>query len=330
MSESLPSVSSESESFREIPPRPIKTVAAEAVDDVDYSLERLTKWGVEILPSSRLHQAREILAHAVETGALVPKHRGDDLGLRAMELAFDYAAIAETLPASVVANMKRDLRDSLRGPINPPETERGPLQLQSQAVLRAALVRAGEEPRHLTHSPKKRLSSPDLILDRGTYSYAIEVKRPQEEKNILRQFLRGSDQVKQYGLPGGVVIDATDALRLVPGHRLLGVVRGVALKLYGEVFVTGRGYEPGMSHITLIGVFARVAWDSEDRQDSAMVQVHSASVFGVFATTKNNLSHLHAKWMRSVFQNGLEQLNRTIIERGDSTTGAASEPIPGS
>ena len=182
------SESRESTSYVKVPARPIEVIAAEALADVDYSIQRLTDWGVVITPRSRLHQAREILEHAVTTRELVPIHRGDDLGLRALELAFDYGAIAETLPDSVIASMRRELRDSLLGPLNPPDHDRGPLQLQSQAVMRAAFVRAGEMPRHPTHSPKKGKSSPDLILDRGTASYAIETKRPQLRKNIISQF----------------------------------------------------------------------------------------------------------------------------------------------
>jgi hypothetical protein len=315
MTDSLPNVSRESTSYLEVPARPIEVIAAEALADVNHSIRRLTEWGVGIEPSSRLHQAREILEHAIKTRELVPKHRGDDLGLRALELAFDYGAIAETLPKAVIANMKRELRDSLLGPINPPANRRGSLQLQSQAVMRAAFVRAGEMPRHPTHSPKKGKSSPDLIFDNGTVSYAIETKRPQVRKNIIPQFDRGSDQVKDYGLPGGVLIDATDALREVPGPELLGEVHRVALELYDRVFVTGEGYRPSMSHLMLIGVLARVAWHSDDGEQSTMVQVHSASTIGVFATTENNLAHHRARWLRNTLGDGLEQLDRTLLER---------------
>lgn len=316
MTASLPNVSRESTSYVEVPARPIEVIAADALADVDESIRRLTQWGVAIEPSSRLHQARAILEHAIKTRELVPKHRGDDLGLRALELAFDYGAIAETLPKAVVATMKRELRDSLLGPINPSATERGSLQLQSQCVMRAAFVRAGEIPRHPTHSPKKGLSSPDIILDNGTASYAIETKRPQLRKNIIPQFVRGSDQVKNYGLPGGVFIDATDAFRDVPGAELLGEVHRVALELYDRVFVTGQGYRPDMSHLMLIGVLARVAWHSDDGEQRTMVQVHSASTIGVFATTQNNLAHHRARWLRKKLGDGLEQLDRTLLERG--------------
>ena len=115
-----------------------------------------------------------------------------------------------------------------------------------------------------------------------------------------------------------MLIDATDALRDVPGPDLLDAVHSVAVELYDRVFVTGQGYRPGMSHVILIGVLARVAWHSEYGQKSAMVQVHSASTLGVFATTKNNLAHHRARWMRRALGKGLEQLDRTLLERASS------------
>jgi hypothetical protein len=154
-----------------------------------------------------------------------------------------------------------------------------------------------------------------LILDNGMSSYAIEAKRPQKRKNIVAQFDRGSQQIKDYGLPGGVLVDVTDALRDVPGSHLAHEVHNVAVELYDRVFEIGRGYRPGMSHVILIGVVARVSWRSVDKTESAMVQVHSASTFGVFGTVKNTLSHRRAKWMRAVLETGYDQLSRTLIER---------------
>src|SRR5206468_5945967 len=52
----------------------------------------------------------------------------------------------------------------------------------------AAFVRGGLNPTHPTHSPKRGVSSPDVLLADGTQRYAIEAKRPQEARNILARF----------------------------------------------------------------------------------------------------------------------------------------------
>lgn len=308
--------------YWEIPPRPIGAIASEAATSVDSCIRRLADWGLTLPENSRLHQAREILAHAVATGALVPKHRGDDLGLRALELALDYRAIAETLPTKDIANVKRELRDSLLGPLDPPSKRRGPIQLQSQAVVRAALVLAGHLPRHPTHSPKKGISSPDLLLDNGTSALALEVKRPQERKNVLARFQDGVDQIRRYGLSGAVLIDATDALRDKPGAELMDAVWQIVEEMTHQTFETGQGHRPGMSHIMLLGAMARVAWHPEYGENLAMVQVHSASGFRVIATAPNTLADHRAKWMRALLRTGFERLDRTL-EGTNSPPGSA-------
>lgn len=305
----------ERSSYREIAPRPIDTIAAEAVAAVDFSIQRFAEWGIRLPSDSRLHQAREILAHAVATRELVPKHRGDDLGLRALELAFDYKAIAASLPPTVIASMKPDLRDSLRGPLNPSPKKRNSVQLQSQALVRAALVLAGQQPRYPSRSSTKGIKSPDLLLDCGTVSYSIEVKRPQERHNVLRNVEKAVDQIREYGLSGAVLIDATDALRNEAGAGLMNATWQIIDEVTNLVFVAGEGYKSGMSHIMLVGAIARVAWHSEDGENSAMVQVHSTSGFRVLAKAPNTLADRRAKWMRTVLRTGFEGLDQAIDRR---------------
>lgn len=306
--------SRESFSTTEIPPRPIRQIAAEAAADVEVSIQRLTDWGVKVDRNSRLHQALTVLRHAIATGALVPKHRGDQLGLRALEIAFDYGAIARTLPKIRIAALRREIGDSLKGPIDPPENARGPLQLQSQGIARAAFVLAGLSPTHPTHSPKLGRSSPDLILENGLGRYAVEIKRPQLTKNVEVRFDEGRDQLVSFGVQGGVLVDVTDCVRGLTGEAIGKEVRRLALGLYARTFVTGRGHKPGYTNIMMAGTFARVAWNSQDGDLVAMVQVHTSSTIGIFAQTRNSLVDHRARWIRKGFEDGLERLNRTLSE----------------
>jgi hypothetical protein len=300
----------------EVPPRPVREIAGEAVADINYAIQRLTQWSVRVPADSRLHQARGILAEAAETGTLIPRHRGDDLGLRALELAFDYAAIADTLPQATIASIRRELESSLVGPLDPPEAARGPQQLQAQFVVRAAFVRAGLSPSHPT--PRPGVSNPDLLLENGASTYAIEVKRPKVMHNVVPRMIDARDQIADYGLPGGILVDVTDCLRGIAPDRVGDEVWRLALRLYDEVFMERGGFRQESSHIMVAGTFGRLSWETTHYESHAMVNVHTVSVISIFADARNTIRDRRARWIRSSFQNGLEQLYRTITERGKS------------
>ena len=295
-----------------IPPRPIRVIAAAAVGDVDDALQLLKNWGVKIPTDSRLHQARAILEQGARVGVLAPSHRGDSLGLRSLEIALDYSAIARTLPTEPLAAMRRELRDSLTGPIDPPEGELGPLQLQSQAVLRAAFVFAGESPIHPTHSPQRGLSSPDLILENGTMRYGIEAKRPQVEKNILPRFRDGCTQLANFRVSGGVLVDVSDCIRGLDNQAASEFVRSSGASLLDEVFEQGHGHKSRYGHIMLAGVYGRAAWSSDDGPEHAMVNVYHASRIGIFARAPNTLQDHRAKWIRRSVQVGFGRMTEAL------------------
>jgi hypothetical protein len=275
----------------------------------------LRAWGVKIESESRLHKARAVLEKAAVTGALVPKHRGDLLGHRSLELSYDYLAIAETLPANRVASLRRELGQSLIGDVEPKGNKRGPLQLQSQGIVRAAFVRGGLVPRHPTHSPHKG-KSPDLLLDRGPKTFAIETKRPEHSKNVERNFDAGHDQLTSSGLVGGVVIDATDCVRGLSGRALSDEISRLVSLLYARAFDEGLGHKPGFENIIIAGVFARVAWRSDDGEDKSMVSVHSSTRVGVLAPGPGTEADIAAKWIRKAFQEGLHGLSEMLVPVG--------------
>jgi hypothetical protein len=311
---SLPEPSRESSQTRTILPRPVEEIASEAVADLLNASEKLVKWGVKLPPNDRLSQAREILERAARAGEIVPAQRGDDLGLRSLELSFDYSAIADTLPGKRIAAVRKDLEASLTGDLDPQEEFMRPLQLQSQLVVRAAFVRAGLAPEHPTHSPKLGVPSPDLILHHDDKKYAIEVKRPKTAAGLLSRFDDARDQLAGYGLRGAVLIDVTDCVRAEPPGDIDKAVRRMALKLYDRTFVTGQGYKTGYEGIMVAGTFARVAWHAEEHPDHAMVNVHTSSVIGVFALLEGSVLDRHAKWIRRNFEEGLGRMYQTLSE----------------
>jgi len=301
-----------SESLTVVPPRPLQDISAEGVDRIDQSLRLLRGWGVRVPQDSRLHKARAVLLHAVESGSLVPIHRGDALGLRSLEIALDYDSITQTLPEVPLATMRRDLRDSLVGDIDPPEAKRGAAQLQSQAVVRAAFVRAGLSPFHPTHSPRRQQPSPDLLLENGLSRYGIEAKRPQAAGNIVPRFLEGCAQLAGFGVSGGVLVDVSDCVRGMGSRAAGDFVSDAGADLMAEAFEMGSGHRPGFGHIMLVGAYARVAWTCDDQHDHAMVNVHLASRLAVLAPAINTLQDHRAKWLRQHFEVGLRRLTDAL------------------
>lgn len=294
-----------------VAPRPTRVVARGALGDLAAAVERLETWGVTVPAGSRLHEAKEVLEAAAESGVLAPIHRGDDLGLRALEFVFDYSAISASLPANRVANLRKDLERSLKGPLDPVTTSREPAQLQSQAVVRAAFVQSGLDPKHPTGSPRHG-KSPDLLLENGLSTYGIEVKRPEKAGNVLPRFRDGCTQLSDYGVSGGVLVDVSDCVRGQDIPAASSFVHEHGGLILEEVFETGVGPRPGYGHIMMAGVYARVAWSSDDGPDSSMVRVHTASRIGIMAQVQGSLQDHRAKWMRQHFQSGLYGLTRAL------------------
>jgi hypothetical protein len=287
---------------RIIPPRPIRDVARDAATSVRASLRSLQDWGVKALDDSRLHQALDVLDPAASNGILIPSHRGDQLGLRALELAYDYDDIAATLPSKTVAAVRRELEQSLVGSLEPSASDRRALQLQSQFIVRGALVLAGLDPRHPL--PRSGGKSPDLVIENAISEYGIEVKRPEFARNVLPRMMDARDQLDSYGLQGAVVIDVADCLRGHSGDKDEEVQR-LGRLIYEEVFAEGQGNRPGYSGIIMSGAFARIAWTSEDGEADSMVSVHTSALITIYARRRNTLQDLRARWLRDALWDGL-------------------------
>lgn len=306
----------ETVAYANIPPRPVREIAAEMALDVESTLGALEKFGVAVPATSRLHEALEILRAAEKDGKLAPIQRGDTLGLRAIELALDFRDIAAVLPDKRSAVLRRDLDRAVQGQLEPPENARGPLQSQSQLVVRTAFIRGDAEPLHPPSKPQAGVPDPDILLENGQYRYGIEVKRPQARKALVARFLEGVEQVRGAGLQGGVIVDATDMVRGLTRDEMDREIRSIALEMYGLVWNEQiRAFQPGFSHIMVVGTLARPAWTSHDDASAAMIQVHSSSTVAAIATSAGNLAGHRARWIRESLQNGLTLLGMTSAEQ---------------
>lgn len=294
-------------------PRPINEISVEALEGIDKAIDRFAAAGIEIPPDSRIHQARQILDDVSRTGLITPKQRGDDLGLRALEVALDYGDIGNVVATRWPASARRELRASLCGDITPTVSGLRASQLQSQAIAFTAFHLAGCAPRHAT---LKGVPAPDILLENGVSTYGVEVKRPQSKKGILPRFHDGIAQLRGIGVSGGILIDVTDCIRGLSSKEMEYHVRGYALDLYNVAFELDVGPRPGFSDLMVIGCYARTAAIKDETSSGAIVDLRSFATIGILARAKGTLAAHRASWLRSKFEEGQSQLYRTIRERG--------------
>ncbi|HYV97575.1 MAG TPA: hypothetical protein VE967_08990 [Gemmatimonadaceae bacterium] len=282
-------------------PRPISAIAGENLDRIDAALARLTACGVRIESDSRLHQAREIVAESARGAGITPTQRGDDLGLRALETALDYHTIASAAQPSFPASVRRELRDSLRGGLKPPDGALSPLQLQSQAVAFAAFALAGCSPRY---PPKSTGKSPDILLDRGTMTYAVEAKRPQTQNNILTHCRAGYEQVIASGHTGAVLVDVTDCVRGLGQNEVHAFVERAGGELLDSV-ATEDGRRPEYQNLIAVGCYARVQAVAAETEKDAVLDLIMSARIAVLANVRNSLEDHRARWIRDSHKRGM-------------------------
>ena len=307
----------------EIPVRPARAVATEAATDLAKAIDAIEVWGVPVPGDSRLREALVVLEDAASTGRFSPAQRGDDRGHRALQLAMDFADIARTLPAARIADFRKDLTLAIAGPLDPGEDDGSPAQLQSQLMVRAALVKAGADPCLPTWSGKGGRKKPDLLLENGLSQYALEVKRPRKWKNIVPRAADAARQIGGAGLEGGIVLDVTDCLDGIEPSSWDDALTRAAAEVSRLVFIQGRDYQPGYRHILAAIAFARPAWIATERNGDTQVMVYNTSVSWAFGLSPGTLGHLRGHWLRQQVERGLNQLGFTSAEIASTSTESA-------
>lgn len=267
--------------------------------------------GAKIPADSRFWAAREVLSFGQETGRLMPRHRQDPLGLRALELAHDLKVISSALPQKRIADVREDLEIMAKGALEPTADEDWrALQRQSQLIVRAVLVRAGLSASHPSESPSK--TKPDLLWENGNSLYGIEVKRPRKMKNALPNFTKGTQQLHNYGVKGGIVMDLTDCVRSLPPDECDSAMSAAAESLYAEAYTGNGGFRSGYSHVMLAAVYARVPWTSAKVEESNYIGVRYIHRIGVLSVAYGSLQGHHGRSLRSARLSGLELIARDL------------------
>jgi hypothetical protein len=174
-----------------VPPRPVRGLAREAALDLQTSLTVIERWMKKPFSAgARPHVALQVLEEVAETGRFTYEHRGDHDAIHALQLAFDLREVAATLPDVLVADLRKAIETCARGPLDPPQEDLAPVQAQSEMIVRAAYARSGESPRQPSHSGAGGRAKPDILLENGTITYGVEVKRPTRLKNVGPSFAK--------------------------------------------------------------------------------------------------------------------------------------------
>lgn len=293
-----------------LPNRPILAFAREARADLERLLAQLEDWMKRPFPpSSRLHAALAVLKDMEVTGRFTREQRGNDHGLRAMQLAMDLRAIAECLPNRVVTDLRRDLELCASGPLDPQPDDLTPLQAQSQLIVRAAFNRVGVPPGDLTHSGKDGRKKPDILIANGATTYGVEVKRPTKLRNVLPRAEDAAEQLSNATLKGGVVVDISDALTSdVPDDMDTEVVRQAKVVM-NAFFIDGKGWKQGFTNVMMITVMARLPRQVRmTGANSGEVNSYSTSCGIDLGTMEGTLDSRRARWMRDKLADGLDAL----------------------
>jgi hypothetical protein len=258
---------------------------------------------------SRFKRAFLVLDQVVQSDGSAAA-AGQSEVLPAIELARDIIAVVDAMPSNRVADFRKDLETCGRGPLVPFSTDYQPVQAQSQLLVRAAFQLAGADPSQPTHSGSGGRKKPDILLENGLSTYGVEVKRPTLARNAVPRARDASDQLLGAGLPGGIVVDVTDALRDREPEACGSEVIRLAHEISAEFFVDGIGWKPGCRHVMLVAVMARPSWRLMPvGKNDGQVQVHSVSCAVALGTAHGTLDTIRSHWMRRCLNTGLNALN---------------------
>jgi hypothetical protein len=183
------------------------------------------------------------------------------------------------------------------------------LQLQSQAVAFGAFALAGCGPRH---PPKTTSKSPDILLERGSMTYAVEAKRPQAPHNIRSHCIAGYDQLVASGCTGGVLVDVSDCVRGLNTEAVHEVVEDTGLGLL-QLVATEYGRRPEYRSLIVVGCYARVQAVFAETATEAIFDLITSARIAVLADVRNSLEDHRARWIRDSHEYGMKAILEPLV-----------------
>lgn len=177
----------------------------------------LSERGEEVIPllgqgkSARMLKSRFMRANArlrkiAERGSYGTTREDLQADLQAIATSSDFYQIAGVLPREMPPHIVRDLAKALEGDVG----TRVPDKFLSQYWVGVLLARGGVSPGVMRE--KKGRPNPDFQVAVDTLECAIEVKRPESEHSAQGAMDKAAGQLRDFGKPGLIAMDLTDAL----------------------------------------------------------------------------------------------------------------------
>jgi hypothetical protein len=190
--------------FPEISPGGCDIIA----DTLEDAIKIFETWELPVRVTTRLREACAELRLISVRGTFGQ----DDLELhravKALTLATDFYQIAQSLGDRPIEALVSELATAFRGTLDERTKDRSAYQMQSQLWFGLLLARAGLRPA----IPPATGVRPDFVIRRGTLHVGVEVKRPAKVRSAWPAVEDAARQLRNYGQPGIIVIDLSDAL----------------------------------------------------------------------------------------------------------------------
>lgn len=180
--------------------------------------------------------------------------------------------------------------------------------------MRAALYRACAAPTQPRHSGRDGRKKADIPIEEGTVPYAVEVKRPEVERNATRLAREAAEQIAAMKVRGGMVVDLTHCLPITEPSCADAAVLRCARTIFNKCFTHDVGWKSGFEHIKVVAVIARPAWQTVSIGGAEEVVGHSTSWIATMGKRARSLDTLYADAIRAKVNRGLNSVGFTSQE----------------
>lgn len=272
------------DSYSSEPLKPVVDVTPasclEVVRALDSAEREFRRWSITLPMGSWLQQSRSWLVRVAESGSLGTTDEELSLTSAAIAAAADFYHISTCLGNESIRTIAVELGQITHGRLLAPNGASAAKNYLSQFWVGALLAQSKLVPRILAYDTPGR-SKPDFVITCDGVDFAVEVKRPRGLRSAVRNVLSAGDQLRDFGRPGIIVIDATDCMSTDPwgitrdGPRIRDTVGREVSHLHGRFRDVVNGYSRSnkFSHTAMLMTYARYwPWilDVEPRRDAGL------------------------------------------------------------
>lgn len=269
------------------PLRPMVEASPEACAEgrraLDIAIATFRKWDVVMPSGSWVHDAASWLDRAVLRNSLGERQEEREHIAAASALAVDLYHISTCLGGESNPQVAAELALLARGKLLGRGDSAAGRDFLSQFWVGALLAQSTLQPHVIAHDSPGR-PKPDYLITFSETRFAIEVKRPRSTSSAARAVLKAAAQLRAFGGPGIIVIDATECMSIGPfqvirrGDNARALVRAELLALHGSLFELAASYRRSgkFSHLAMLVTMARYwNWEVDDagsqRRDAGLL-----------------------------------------------------------